>query len=190
MESEENKRKFKENEKDLKITVGKRFRQLREEYGLSQEEMAEEIGITPRQIYNYESGVSGIPDTTKIQIRKRFSVSIDQLLFRNYKRNEAKHEMRRIRHHIFGGYEEGMIEYMNSVFSKEEPEETVMEKLEYERFKEALDKLPPAQKRRCILYFYHGLSEKEIAKAEGVSQQMVSLSLDGALKNLKKYLKL
>jgi predicted DNA-binding protein YlxM (UPF0122 family) len=40
------------------------------------------------------------------------------------------------------------------------------------------------------LYFYHGLSEKEIAKAEGVSQQMVSLSLDGALKNLKKYLKL
>ncbi|WP_081677447.1 sigma-70 family RNA polymerase sigma factor [Butyrivibrio sp. WCD3002] len=110
--------------------------------------------------------------------------------FRDYKRNEAKHEMRRIRHHIFGGYEEGMTEYMNSVFSKEEPEETVMEKLEYERFKEALDKLPPAQKRRCILYFYHGLSEKEIAKAEGVSQQMVSLSLDGALKNLKKYLKL
>ncbi|WP_081846568.1 sigma factor-like helix-turn-helix DNA-binding protein [Butyrivibrio sp. AE3004] len=53
-----------------------------------------------------------------------------------------------------------------------------------------MDKLPPAQKRRCILYFYHGLSEKEIAKAEGVSQQMVSLSLDGALKKLKKYLKL
>ena len=64
--------------------------------------------------------------------------------FRDYKRNEAKHETRRIRHLIFGGYEEGMTEYMNSVFSKEEPEETVMEKLEYERFKEALDKLPPA----------------------------------------------
>ncbi len=110
--------------------------------------------------------------------------------FREYDRNEKKHEMRRIRHHVYTGYEEGMTEYMNSVFSTEEPEDTVMEKMEYERFKDALDKLPPAQKRRCILYFYHGLSEREIARAEGVSQQMISNSLDAALKNLQKYLKL
>ena len=38
---------------------------------------------------------------------------------------------------------------------------------------------------RTNLYFYHGLDEKEIAKAEGVTQQMVSKSLDQAMKNLK-----
>ena len=110
--------------------------------------------------------------------------------FREYDRNEKKHEMRRIRHHVFSGYEEGMTEYMNSVFSSEEPEDTVMEKMEYERFRDALDKLPSAQKRRGILYFYHGLSENEIARAEGVSRQMIFKSLNAAMKNLKKYLKL
>ena len=39
-------------------------------------------------------------------------------------------------------------------------------------------------------HFYHGLDEKEIAKAEGVTQQMVLKSLDQAMKNLKGILKM
>lgn len=110
--------------------------------------------------------------------------------FREYDRNENKHDMRSIRHHDLFGYEEGLTEYFHSVFSNDEPEDAVIARAEREKIREALDKLPPVQRRRCILYFYHGLDEKEIAKAEGVTQQMVSKSLDQAMKNLKGLLKL
>lgn len=76
----EDKNKGKAEEKKLQKVVGKRFRHLREENGLSQEQMAEEIGISARQVYNYENGTSRIPDTTKIQIKKQFRISIDELL--------------------------------------------------------------------------------------------------------------
>ena len=79
MESED-KNKGKDEEKKLQKIVGKRFRRLREENGLSQEQMAEEIGVSARQVYNYENGTSKIPDTTKIQIKKQFRISIDELL--------------------------------------------------------------------------------------------------------------
>lgn len=67
---------------------------------------------------------------------------------------------------------------------------TVIAKMEHEKFREAIARLPEAQRRRCILYFYHGLTEKEIAKAEGVTQPMVTKSLNQAMKNLKKILKI
>lgn len=79
MESED-KNKNKDDEKKLQEIVGNRFRHLRRENGLTQEQMAEEIGISPKQVYNYESGKSGIPDLTKIQIKKKFRISIDELL--------------------------------------------------------------------------------------------------------------
>ena len=110
--------------------------------------------------------------------------------FHEYDRNENKHDMRSIRHHDLFGYEEGLTEYFHSVFSNDEPEDAVIARAEREKMREALDKLPSVQRRRCILYFYHGLDEKEIAKAEGVTQQMVSKSLDQAIKNLKGILKL
>ena len=110
--------------------------------------------------------------------------------FHDYDLNEKKHDMRSIRHHDMFGYEEGLTEYCHSVFSCDEPEDTVIAKMEHEKFREAIDRLPEAQRRRCILYFYHGLTEKEISKAEGVTQPMVTKSLDQAMKNLKKFLKL
>ncbi len=109
---------------------------------------------------------------------------------REYEQNEKKHSMRSLRHHDLLGYEDGTTEYLHSVFSDNEPEERTIDKLEYEKVREAIEKLPEVQKRRCILYFYYGLDEKKIAKAEGVTQQMVSKSLAQAMKNLKEILKL
>ena len=77
---EDDKSNEKEEEKQLKKSIGKRFRQLRQGEGLFQEEMAERIGRSVKQIYNYESGESGIPDLTKIEIRKQFKISIDELI--------------------------------------------------------------------------------------------------------------
>ncbi len=106
-----------------------------------------------------------------------------------YRRNENKHEMRRIRHHDIWGYTEGATEYCNSIFSKEEPEDTVIEMLNREALISAIDRLPEKQRRRCKLYFLMGLSEEEIALLEGISQQNVSLSINRALVRLRKIIK-
>ena len=45
-----------------------------------------------------------------------------------------------------------------------------------------LSYLTPNQKRRFLLYHVHGLSQKEISKMEGVSQQKISSSLLSARK--------
>ena len=118
-------------------------------------------------------------------------ISIEQgNAFREYDRNENKHDMRRVRHHDFWGYEEGATEYCNSVFSSEEPEETVIEKLEREKLIAAIDKLPQKQRRRCKMYFLMGLSEEEISAIEGISQQKVSVSINKALGRLRKIIKI
>ena len=109
--------------------------------------------------------------------------------FKEYDRNENKHDMRRMRHHDFWGYEEGTTEYCNSVFSTEEPEDEVIKRLDSMALIKALDKLPEKQRRRCKLYFLMGLGEDEIAKLEGVSHQMVSLSINAALVRLRKIIK-
>lgn len=109
--------------------------------------------------------------------------------FREYDRNENKHDMRRMRHHDFWEYEEGTTEYCNSVFSTEEPEDEVIKRLDSMALIKALDKLPEKQRRRCKLYFLMGLGEDEIAKLEGVSHQMVSLSINAALVRLRKIIK-
>ncbi len=73
--------------------------------------------------------------------------------FHDYDLNEKKHDMRSIRNHDMFGYEEGLTEYCHSVFSCDEPEDTVIAKMEHEKFREAIDRLPEAQRRRCILYY-------------------------------------
>lgn len=43
----------------LKVLFGKRLRQLREEKGVTQEQLAEAVGYTPRHINRIEHGKSG-----------------------------------------------------------------------------------------------------------------------------------
>lgn len=127
----------------------------------------------------------------ELQMYKPYVImTVDQgEAFKEYDRNENKHDMRRMRHHDFWGYEEGTTEYCNSVFSTEEPEDAVIKRLDSMALIKALDKLPEKQRRRCKLYFLMGLGEDEIAKLEGVSHQMVSLSINAALVRLRKIIK-
>jgi RNA polymerase sigma factor (sigma-70 family) len=109
--------------------------------------------------------------------------------FHEYDRNENKHDMRRMRHHDLWGYEEGTTEYYHSVFSNDEPEEAVLGKLDREMLMAAIEQLPEKQRRRCKLYFILGLTEEEIADVEGISHQMVSMSINKALLRLRKIIK-
>ncbi len=53
----------------------------------------------------------------------------------------------------------------------------------------AAPKQTPAQRRRIRAYFFDGMTLEKIAMREGVSKQSVSISIQAALQNLRKYLK-
>ena len=72
-----------------------------------------------------------------------------------------------------------------------EPRNNDVRQDEFELFRyeldEALKTLTDVQRKRVYLYYYKGLSEREIAAIEGVSYKQVRKSLVQAQKKLKKY---
>ena len=63
---------------DLKA-LGKRLRELRG-FELTQEEFAEELGVSQSQLSKFERGVVAPPAEVLFFVKKRFEVSIDWLL--------------------------------------------------------------------------------------------------------------
>ena len=70
----------------------------------------------------------------------------------------------------------------------ETPEETALRHLEMEQLYKAMKRLPAAQYRRLVLYYFGDLTYEQIAEMEGCRRQVVQRSVNDALKNLKKYL--
>ena len=58
-----------------------------------------------------------------------------------------------------------------------------------EKLKNAINKLSLVQKRRIEMYYFKGLSQREIAEKEGVSLRAVQYTLNKAISELKKILK-
>lgn len=69
-----------------------------------------------------------------------------------------------------------------------DPEQLLMEKLETERIREALLRIPAIQARRLLLHSVFDLSVRQIAEAEGCSMRAVKYSLARARRNLAKIL--
>jgi DNA-directed RNA polymerase specialized sigma subunit len=107
-------------------------------------------------------------------------------VFKNFHRNNKKHEMREYRKHDGQGYKEGQEIYqgadflhdISSTFSEEHILSAFM-------IRSALRQLSKKQQRRFRLYFYYGYSEKEIALLEGVAQQSVHESIEAGLAKMK-----
>ena len=59
--------------------LGRRLRELRG-FDLTQEEFAQELGISQSQLSKYERGVAGPPADILFLVKKRYKVSIDWLL--------------------------------------------------------------------------------------------------------------
>ena len=64
-----------------------------------------------------------------------------------------------------------------------------MRNLQYEALYNAIWKLPEAQRRRLIFYYFGGLTYAQIADMEGCKYQTVQESIYAALKKLKNFLK-
>ena len=63
------------------IEVGKRIREIRESNTLTQEALAEILGVNPNAVRAYERGSYGISKEVMTKFRKHFHVSADYLLF-------------------------------------------------------------------------------------------------------------
>ena len=66
-------------------------------------------------------------------------------------------------------------------------EEAVYRRMQYERLYQAIDRLPKAQRRRLILYYFYDFTYEKIAEIEGCSIMPVKRSIDRALEKIKKF---
>ncbi len=66
--------------KDFEISVGKRLRELREKQGYSRERLSEMAEITPKFLYEIESGRKGMSAYTLYNLSAALNVSCDYLL--------------------------------------------------------------------------------------------------------------
>ncbi|WNF36807.1 helix-turn-helix domain-containing protein [Bacillaceae bacterium IKA-2] len=75
------------------MTLGERLQNLRKENMLSQEKLAELVGVSRQAVSKWETGLSN-PDTENlIKLGKIFNLSIDEIIGRVYVDNEVTDEM-------------------------------------------------------------------------------------------------
>ena len=67
-------------------------------------------------------------------------------------------------------------------------EDEAIKNIQYKKLHKAILKLPSKQRKTIIMYFFNGLSQKQIAQKENCSIRAIQYSLRIGLKNLKKYL--
>lgn len=77
--------------------------------------------------------------------------------------------------------------YNRATALPESVEDAVLRNLQYEALYNAIWKLPEAQRRRLIFYYFGGLTYAQIADMEGCKYQTVQESIYAALKNLKSF---
>lgn len=73
-------------------------------------------------------------------------------------------------------------------YKAESVEEVVLRNIEYEKLHQAITTLTETQQRRLALYFFRGLTYKQIAEMEDCSISSVGGSISAAIENIKKIL--
>lgn len=61
------------------MTLGERLKEEREKRGLTQQDVADEIGVTKQAIFSYEKGVRSPTVTTLCALAQFFEVTTDYL---------------------------------------------------------------------------------------------------------------
>ena len=79
--------------------------------------------------------------------------------------------------------------YLRSVNKPISLDDEVIRKSSYDDLMNAINKLTDIQKRRVKKYYFHEMTQQEIADDEGVNIRAVQYTLNEALKKLKEILK-
>ena len=106
-----------------------------------------------------------------------------------WERDEKAYERRRYRHkaHYSLDRDDG-IEH-DALFVSLSPGEIYERKITYEQLHAAISAPPDKQGKRIYPHHFLGMSQAAIARAEGVSRNVVSDSIQRGLKNMEQFLK-
>lgn len=100
---------------------------------------------------------------------------------------ENNYDRRRRYHHAYYSLDVGDGIENCAVQRVPSPEEILMQKIEKEQLREALEHLPPVQSRRVYAHYMLGMKKREIANKEGVTAGCVGSTINAGLRNLKRY---
>lgn len=103
-----------------------------------------------------------------------------------FRREAHAEEMRDLRHLTAGGYIEGETEEQMAG-EAETLEDMVIRRMELEILQKAVQSLTQVQRERLHLYFFEGLTFRQIAERTGVSDMSVRESVEMSLKKIKKF---
>lgn len=139
--------------------------------------MSEWIRIRVKDFYK-----DAIGETEYTYVTKEVYEALTETL-----RKEAHaQEMRDLRHVTKEGYTEGETEDL-AFDSGESLEDMVIRQMELETLQKAMQSLTEAQRERLHLYFFEGLTYRQIAEKKRIGEKNVRESITGAIKKIKKF---
>lgn len=95
-------------------------------------------------------------------------------------------EMKDLRHTTKEGYTEGETEDLMAL-PEETLEDMVIRQIELEMLQKAMQSLTEVQTERLHLYFFEGLTYRQIGEKLGISDMSVRESIEASLKKIKKF---
>ena len=110
-----------------------------------------------------------------------------EALTETFRKEAHAQEMRDLRHVTKEGYTEGETEDL-AFDSGESLEDMVIRQMEMETLQKAMQSLTEVQRERLHLYFFEGLSTREIAQKQQTNQNAVWKSIQASVKKLKNFL--
>ncbi len=109
-----------------------------------------------------------------------------EALTETFRKEAHAQEMRDLRHVTKEGYTEGETEEL-AFDSGESLEDMVIRQMELETLQKAMQSLTEVQRERLHLYFFEGLTYRQIAEKKGIGEKNVRESIAGAIKKIKKF---
>ena len=139
--------------------------------------MSEWIRIRVKDFYNDAIGETEYTYVTK---------EVYEALTETFRKEAHAQEMRDLRHITKEGYTEGETEDL-AFDSGESLEDMVIRQMDLETLQKAMQSLTEVQRERLHLYFFEGLTYRQIAEKKGIGEKNVRESITGAIKKIKKF---
>ena len=144
-------------------------------YEMEDRKVSEKIKIRIKDFYNNAIGESEYAYVSK---------DVYEILVNSFRKEAHAQLMRDLRHRTVDGYVEGDTEGL-MINQEESLEEQIILKMDLEILQVAMQSLTDIQKERLHLYFFEGLSTREIAEKQGTNQNAVWKSIQASIKKLK-----
>lgn len=139
--------------------------------------MSEWIRIRIKDFYKDAIGETEYTYVTK---------EVYEALTETFRKETHAQEMRDLRHITKEGYIEGETEDL-AFDSGESLEDMIIRQMELEILQKAMQSLTEVQRERLHLYFFSGLTFRQIGEKLGVSDMSVRESIEASLKKIKNF---